>query len=136
MDRLAKFEEIFDEYYSRDTRGYEAFAAALSVLAQKEGRPWQKTFIYNLLNRATGYSIGDQMWGALLAFEKERHLALRLCTVASVYAVPLGAVACAKPRQCTWCNEWLIPDHPNRKYCPHNRCRLDARNERRRQGLV
>jgi hypothetical protein len=132
MDRLKKLEELFDEHFDRTAPGYDRFAEILSGLAGKSGRPWQKTFIYNLLNKTKGYKVGDQMWAALLAFEKERTLAMRRHIVLSMYDVPSAAIAVGRPVQCAWCDEWLIPDHPNRKYCPHNRCRLDARNQRRR----
>lgn len=135
MDRLEKFRELFDEHFDRTTLGYERFAKILSDVAERgTGRAWQKTFIYNLLNGVRGFKVGDQMWAALLIFEKERSLALRRQTIFSLQEIPMSAVVIGKPKRCAWsgCDEWLIPDHPNRRYCPHNRCRLEARNERRR----
>lgn len=132
VNRLEKFAEVFDEYFERSTSGYEMFADILSELANRD-RPWQKTFIYNLLSGAKGFEISDQMWAALLSFEKEKSLAMRRHIVLSIYEIPAGSIVIGRPRRCGWhqCPEWFIPDHPGRVYHA-KRCRMDARNERRR----
>ena len=132
-DRLDKFREIFNDHFSETARGYDQFADILSGLAGKSERPWQKTFIYNLLNKAKGFKVSDDMWQALLAFERERSLAMRSQQIMSVYEIPHNSIVVATGIiECAWCDAYLIPDHPMRRYCK-KRCRLDARNERRRE---
>lgn len=136
MDRLGKFASLFDEHFRRFPPDYERFAKILSDLARRE-RPWQKTFVYNILRQTPGFSVGDQMWDALLAFEKERGGAIRRQTILSAYKVERFSVALSESKECFWeeCPEHFIPDHPNRKYHAE-RCRMDARNKRRRGTLI
>ena len=133
MDRIDKFTELFDEHFDRTSFGYERFAKVLSDLATRE-RPWQKTFVYNILRRTEGFNVGDQMWDALLAFEKERSGAIRRQTILSAYRVERFSIVLSESKECAWdeCPESFIPDHPSRRY--HSiRCRMDARNKRRRE---
>lgn len=134
MDRLDKFAELFDAHFEREADGYRRFAALLTTIADRK-KPWQYTFIYNILRKADGFNVGDQMWNALLAFEKERSGALRQFTVMSVYDAGMFAMVLSPPKGCAWeeCPEQFIPNHPNGKYCS-NRCRMDAKNKRRREA--
>lgn len=136
MDRLDKFAELFDAHFKRDADGYRRFAATLTDISKRK-KPWQYTFVYNILRKADGFSVGDQMWSALLAFEKERSGALRQHTVMSVYIVDMFAVVLSPSQPCSWeeCPEQFIPNHPNGKYCS-NRCQMDARNKRKREARL
>ncbi len=133
MDRIGKLTELFDEHFERTAVDYERFAKILSDLARRK-RPWQKTFIYNLIRRSSGFYVSDPMWEALLAFEKERSKAMRNQIIMSAYKVRQFSIVLSPSRECAWeeCPEDFIPDHPRRRY-HSDRCRMDARNKRRRE---
>lgn len=133
-DRLDKFYKLFDAHFERDAFGYTRFAQILSDIAGRNKNPWQKTFIYNILRQVDGYDIGDQMWKALLVFEKERSGASRQHAVVSQFIVQRHAIVLSPSQPCAWeeCPENFVPNHPNGRYCS-DRCGMDAKNKRRRE---